>query len=283
MRKRYIAESIKDKILFRIFPAFALVVSLVSIILPAWFTPLGNAVIHNVIIYQLFHMASSMLFILILVFPGRYTFYAIIGLMFSVYLPMEQADVFYSFLFYCLFLYSVYEMGLLDEFKRIKTVGILFFYIFIVFLQFLIYGADFFLANMFQYVVTFSILVITAALFFSLRTIEKIHAPEVIEEPKKGLALDLNTFERLTDREIIIICRILQNEKYDYIARTLGLSEITVKKAAGVIFKKMNCTDKFDFFGKYSNLAVVMGDKVFLTEKREETEILSEMVIKEKK
>lgn len=283
MRKRYIAESIKDKILFRIFPAFALVVSLVSIILPSWFTPLGNAVIHNVTIYQLFHMASSMLFILILVFPGRYTFYAIIGLMFSVYLPMEQADVFYSFLFYCLFLYSVYEMGLLDEFKRIKTVGILFFYIFIVFLQFLIYGADFFLANMFQYVVTFSILVITAALFFSLRTIEKIHAPEVIEEPKKGLALDLNTFERLTDREIIIICRILQNEKYDYIARTLGLSEITVKKAAGVIFKKMNCTDKFDFFGKYSNLAVVMGNKVFLTEKREETEILSEMVIKEKK
>lgn len=283
MRKRYIAESIKDKIFFRIFPAFALVVSLVSIILPSWFTPLGNAVIHNVTIYQLFHMASSMLFILILVFPGRYTFYAIIGLMFSVYLPMEQADVFYSFLFYCLFLYSVYEMGLLDEFKRIKTVGILFFYIFIVFLQFLIYGADFFLANMFQYVVTFSILVITAALFFSLRTIEKIHAPEVIEEPKKGLALDLNTFERLTDREIIIICRILQNEKYDYIARTLGLSEITVKKAAGVIFKKMNCTDKFDFFGKYSNLAVVMGDKVFLTEKREETEILSEMVIKEKK
>lgn len=283
MRKRYIAESIKDKILFRIFPAFALVVSLVSIILPSWFTPLGNAVIHNVTIYQLFHMASSMLFILILVFPGRYTFYAIIGLMFSVYLPMEQADVFYSFLFYCLFLYSVYEMGLLDEFKRIKTVGILFFYIFIVFLQFLIYGADFFLANMFQYVVTFSILVITAALFFSLRTIEKIHAPEVIEEPKKGLALDLNTFERLTDREIIIICRILQNEKYDYIARTLGLSEITVKKAAGVIFKKMNCTDKFDFFSKYSNLAVVMGNKVFLTEKREETEILSEMVIKEKK
>lgn len=283
MRKRYIAESIKDKIFFRIFPAFALVVSLVSIILPSWFTPLGNAVIHNVTIYQLFHMASSMLFILILVFPGRYTFYAIIGLMFSVYLPMEQADVFYSFLFYCLFLYSVYEMGLLDEFKRIKTVGILFFYIFIVFLQFLIYGADFFLANMFQYVVTFSILVITAALFFSLRTIEKIHAPEVIEEPKKGLALDLNTFERLTDREIIIICRILQNEKYDYIARTLGLSEITVKKAAGVIFKKMNCTDKFDFFGKYSNLAVVMGNKVFLTEKREETEILSEMVIKEKR
>lgn len=283
MRKRFIAESIKDKIFFRIFPAFALVVSLVSIILPSWFTPLGNAVIHNVTIYQLFHMASSMLFILILVFPGRYTFYAIIGLMFSVYLPMEQADVFYSFLFYCLFLYSVYEMGLLDEFKRIKTVGILFFYIFIVFLQFLIYGADFFLANMFQYVVTFSILVITAVLFFSLRTIEKIHAPEVIEEPKKGLALDLNTFERLTDREIIIICRILQNEKYDYIARTLGLSEITVKKAAGVIFKKMNCTDKFDFFGKYSNLAVVMGDKVFLTEKREETEILSEMVIKEKK
>lgn len=283
MRKRFIAESIKDKIFFRIFPAFALLVSLVSIILPAWFKPLGNAAVHNVTIYQLVHMASSMLFILILVFPGRYTFYAIIGLMFSVYLPMEQADVFYSFLYYCLFLFSIYQMELLDEFKRIKTAGILLFYLFIIFLQYLIYGSDLFISNMFQYVVTFSILVITATLFFSLRKIEEFHAPEIEEKTRQGNALDLTTFEGLSDREIIIICRILQNEKYDYIARTLGLSEITVKKAAGAIFKKMGCTDKFDFFGKYSNLAVVMGDKVFLTEKREETEVLSEMVIKEKK
>ncbi len=283
MKKRYIAESIKDKILFRIFPAFGLIVSLISIILPSWFKPLGNVVVHNEVIYQLIHMAASMLFILILVFPGRFVFYAVIGLMFSIYLPLEQAEVFYSFFFYCIFLFSLYEMELFEKYRKLKFLGVCFYYLFIIFLQFLFYGFSFFLSNLFQYVVSFSLIVLTLVLSLS---VQKITAEEVQKEPEiesRGKALDLGTFERFSEREIIIICKILQNEKYDYIARQLGLSEITVKKAAGGIFKKMDCTDKFDFFGKYSNLSVVIDDKVYLTEKREETEILLEMIAKEKK
>lgn len=283
MKKSFIAENIKDKILFRVFPAFALIVSLISIILPPWFRPLGNQSVHFDLAYQLIHVLSSILFILILVFPGRVFFYTIIGFVFSIYLPLEQADIFYSFLFVAMFLVSIYEQGFFDVRKRVKTGVACFYYLLIIFMQFLVYGKTYFLENFFQYLVCLSLILVSATFVFSVGNISKESAPEEPVEAPKGKSLDLSYFEDLSDREIIIICKILQNDKYDYIARQLGLSEITVKKAAGNIFKKMDCTDKFDFFGKYSNLSIVKGDSVYMSEKKEETPLLWEIISKEKK
>lgn len=283
MNKSFISESIKDRILFRIFPAFALIVSLISIILPPWFRPLGNQSVHFELAYQLVHVVSSILFILILVFPGRLFFYSIIGLLFSIYLPLEQADVFYSFLYVGMVLASCYGLGFFKTYKKVKVGGACFFYILIVLMQFLFYGNEYLLENLFQHLVCLSLILMSATFVFSVRNISKEAEAEAPVEESKGKSLDLSHFEDLSDREIIIICKILQNDKYDYIARQLGLSEITVKKAAGNIFKKMDCTDKFDFFGKYSNLSIIKGDLVFMNEKREETPLLWEIISKEKK
>lgn len=283
MKKSFIGENIRDRILFRVFPAFALIVSLISIILPSWFHPLGNQSVHFELVYQLIHVLSSILFILIMVFPGRVFFYTIIGFVFSIYLPLEQADVFYSFLYVAMFLVSIYEQGFFSVRKRVKTGGACLYYLLIILIQFLVYGKAYFLENLFQYLVCFSLIFISATFVFSVRNISKESEPEELVEDSKGKSLDLSYFEDLSDREIIIICKILQNDKYDYIARQLGLSEITVKKAAGNIFKKMDCTDKFDFFGKYSNLSIIKGDSVYMTEKREETSLLWEIISKEKK
>lgn len=283
MKKSYRAENIQDKILFRIFPAFALIVSLISIMLPPWFHPLGNQQIHFDLAYQLIHVVSSIVFILMLVFPGKYFLYTITGFIFSIYLPLEQADVFYCFLYVALVFLSVYELGFFDNRKRIKVSACCLYYILIILMQFFVCGSSYVLENLFQYLVCFSLIVIGATFVFSVRNISKDSVPEKPVEESKGKSLDLAHFEGLSDRDIIIICKILQNDKYDYIARSLGLSEITVKKAAGNIFKKMDCTDKFDFFGKYSNLSIIKDDFVYMTEKKEETPLLWEIISKEKK
>jgi len=279
------AESIKDRILYRIFPSFALIVSLISIMLPPWFHPLGNQTVHFTLVFQLVHVVSSILFILLMVFPGRSIFYTLIGLVFSIYLPLEKADVFYCFLYVATVFMSAYGLGFFKKFRQFKVCLCCFFYLIIIFMQFAVYGKEYFLENLFQYLVCFSLIVIGATFVFSVKNISKASEEETPAEEVegKGKSLDLSHFEGLSDREIVIICKILQNDKYDYIARTLGLSEITVKKAAGNIFKKMDCTDKFDFFGKYSNLSIIKGDLVYMNEKREETEVLEEIIRKEKK
>ncbi|MCQ2572828.1 MAG: LuxR C-terminal-related transcriptional regulator [Treponema sp.] len=289
MKKRVVLETLKDKIIYRIIPGFALIVSLVSIILPSWFRPLGNPTVQYPVIFQMVHVISATFFLLIIVFPGNPVFYTILGLLFSIYLPVEKADVLYSFVYYCVFIVSIYVLGFFKTKRKVKVLTICVFYFLIIILQLVLHGIDFFLGNLFQYLVTFSLIVVAAVFFFSIHNISKNISVDDNSGLKENVQefgrkfLDLSGFEDLSYREIIIICKILQNEKYDYIARQLGLSEITVKKAAGNIFRKMDCTDKFDFFGKYSNLAVCDGARIFMTEKREETELLLEMISREKK
>lgn len=288
MIKSYEPETLLDRLFFKVFPAFALIISLISIILPSWFRPLGNPTVHYAWLYQFMHVVSSIIFILILVFPGHYVYYAILGLIFSIYLPYEKADVFYSFIYVILFLASVFKMGFLKDHRKSKTAAVCFFYGLIIVGQLFLHGTSYFLENLFQYLVTLSLIIIAITFVFSVRTISKQSDEEITEQMleekqgPKGKYLDLSVYNGLTNREIIIICKILQNEKYDYIARQLGLSEITVKKAAGTIFKKMDCTDKFDFMGKYSQLTVQCGDKVFMSETRQETDLLAEMINTEK-
>lgn len=123
-----------------------------------------------------------------------------------------------------------------------------------------------------------ALIIISVAFVFS---VERLKAKPVSSE--KDDILNLGTYEDFSDREIVIICKILQNDKYDYIARSLNLSEITVKKAAAVIFKKLDCTDKVDLFGKYANHTVTKGSSVFLENGKTETSLLKKLIESQKK
>lgn len=264
-----------DNVIFRIFPAFALIVSLVSIILPSWFVPLGNYTVHYPIIFSLVHIVSSILFILILVFPYKFIFYTITGLMFSIYLPFEQADVLYSFFYVVMMLASLYYMDFFKTKRPLKVSLICVFYVVQFIVLVLFHGKAYIQANIFSYIVTLSLIVISVTFVFSIQKIKT--EPEDVEK-----ILDVDGFQPFSDRELVILCKIIQNEKYDYIARVLNLSEITVKKAAAGIYKKLDCTDKIDLFSKYSNYAVSRGDCLFLTQERSETKFLAEIIKKER-
>lgn len=123
-----------------------------------------------------------------------------------------------------------------------------------------------------------ALIVISVTFVFS---VERLKSKPALSE--KDDILDLSILEDFSDRELIIVCKILQNDKYDYIARTLNLSEITVKKAAAVIFKKLDCQDKVDLFGKYANHTVTKGSDVYLENGNTETSLLKKLIESQKK
>lgn len=133
---------------------------------------------------------------------------------------------------------------------------------------------EFMADKLIYFVAALALIIICITFAFSARRI-------IVSHTEEDLVLDLDKGEGFTDRESIIICKILENEKYDYIARQLNLSEITVKKAAGTIFKKLDCSDKMDLFGKYANHAVTKGKDLYLSTDRTESELLKKLIKKE--
>lgn len=135
-------------------------------------------------------------------------------------------------------------------------------------------SGDFVTDKMIYFIGALALIIISIAFSFSIKRIK-------IEPAEEDTVLDLDKFDPFTSREIIVLCKILQNEKYDYIARTLNLSEITIKKTAASIYKKLACSDKLDLFGQYSNHAVAKGDQMLLETNRTETKFLADLIEKE--
>ena len=140
-------------------------------------------------------------------------------------------------------------------------------------LPLLLRGKTLSMVSTFSDVLVFSSLSIFVTLLFSIKKISnKVDMNNSVKVELPENILELDKIDSFTDREVIMICKILQNDKYDYIARVLKLSEITVKKAAATIYKKLGVTDKIDLFGKYANHSVSRDGILYLTKDHAETE-----------
>ncbi len=210
-------------------------------------------------------------FIYMIIFPQKIGFYGLCSFLYSLYWSFLPDCFVYSFLNTVLFLSILVARGYFKCRMKRRIFTVSFFYFLISFVQ-LRFGIMEFLKYISLWAFTWAILFVS---IYYVLTVFYEYVRRIGNIP-----LSLDDFPDLDEADILIVCRILQNEKYDSIAREFKISERTVKRRCSKIFEHYSCADKLDFLAKYSNHSVSYKGVEYLTKDRNETNALVELSLR---
>lgn len=207
-------------------------------------------------------------FFYMIFFPHKIGLYGLFSFLYSIYWALLPDRFFFSFLNTILFLSILLTRGYFKRrvYRRILTVSI--FYFLISFFQ-LRFGTKKFMEYLFMWFITWAIMFLSV---YYILSVFYDYLRRICNMP-----LILDSFAGLTEKDVLMVCSIMKNEKYDSIARSLKVSERTIKRRCSKIFEFYGCSDKLDFMAKYSNHSVSYNGMEYLTATGEETEALKEL------
>lgn len=208
-------------------------------------------------------------FIFILIYPQKFGLYGIQSFLYSIYWAILPDSFYFSLMHTILCISILVARGFFKRNTIKKICMFIAFYFLLAFCQ-LFYGREHFIEYMTHWVTTWVMFMLS---FYYLLYVYYSHMKKASEIP---FVLDECPYIE-NNEDVLIVCQILQNEKYDSIARSLKVSERTIKRRSSKIFEFFGCADKLDFFAKFSNHPVFFHGVEYLSEKRVETEALQKI------
>ncbi len=257
-----------DSVVFKVIPIFGVIFLSMILVYSFFFNPFfDEGVNYPVILFFLRIIALG--FCIFLIFrPFCFYAYSIVGFIFSVFWTVDSSNMLLSFLYILLFMTTASISGFFYRKRNLKVIIIAVIYILLPLAQ-LRLGKEAF----FDYIVTclFAIPVIFLSFIFIFSSFHTYY------DKIRAFPLELNLYSDLTKEDIIIVCRILQNEKYTSISSSLKRSEVTIKKRAAKIFRCFSSVDKYDFVANFSNHPVMYNGKLLMDADRNETSYFAEV------
>ena len=196
--------------------------------------------------YKIINAVMLEIFIVyLIIFPYKFESIAICSFLYTASIlyfnPLNQLSV----VTYFLGIVSLYFRGLLKTKKTLKMIFLSTGYIIILFSNFR-YGFNFFLEDLVEKI-SFSIV---CSIIFCFIILGKNMART------NNLALDLNQYPDLTERDKEWIEMALSQEKYETIARKYKLSVNYVKNRMRIIYKILRVADRLSLISTYSGWTV---------------------------
>lgn len=203
----------------------------------------GNSVDYHIIFGRIFNFISIIFFVLMIIFPQKFGFTAIIAFMYSISIIIFEPENFMGIIMFFFGTAILFARGLLKKHTKQKLIT-LFIFLFCLLLSHLRFGLNIFLGYLIQNVGV--ILVLCLSIFF----LRSYYLDTLVFEDKR---LNIASFTGLTERDFRILQKIQNGFKYFMIEEKEGYSEGGLKNRLHKVFKIMEVGDKQGFLSCYSD------------------------------
>lgn len=269
MKKDALENFINSTVLLRLIPILGIILTSITCIPGCRIFQSPEGTPYTQILLAL-KLTTILAFIFILFYPKKIGVYGIQSFLYSVYWAVLPDSFYFSLMHTILCVSILIARGFFKKHAVNKIIMFIIFYFLLALCQ-LFYGKEHFVEYMTHWITTW------VMFFLSFYYLLYVYYAQIKKASEIPFVLDECPFIE-SDADVLIVCRILQNEKYDSIARSLKVSERTIKRRTAKVFEYFGCADKLDFFARFSNHPVFYHGVEILSGSRVETEAFQKLI-----
>lgn len=206
-----------------------------------------NCIIPKIVMFLIYTLDAFVLTFLIFV-PSQFWLFGVMSIFYSATVFIDQPQNNMGILIFLVGILVLALTGFFQKRGKIKTILFSIFFILLI-LSEIRFGRHIFIVSVFSKILFSFTVALILLLAFHLSLGKLIFTSDKI--------LDLSAFPDLTMRDAEWIELILQETKYDTIARKYNLSEGTVKNNFARIFKILNVSDRIHFMSVYGGCKIL--------------------------